>query len=282
MIQFAPYLQFIRLQNACMAGGAVALGFWLSGPEKSPGSLILLIISAVTATGFGNVVNDIRDIETDAISHPERPLPSGRISPRAAEFFAAFLVGISLACAFAVSLLHGAATLIPCLFLLLYALFFKSVPLLGNILVSFLVAYPLLYGAIGSPQLNHLVIPAALAFLLNLMREIVKDFQDREGDRRTGITTTAVVREQSIKRILFSLTAISGILLIIPYTSGNFGIVYLISVCATIVPMHGYVIIHTASTAWKDRCKDISFLLKTELVCGLCALALDRGLETLL
>lgn len=41
--------------------------------------LTLGAISVFLVTGAGNIINDISDLNTDKINHPDRPLPSGKL-----------------------------------------------------------------------------------------------------------------------------------------------------------------------------------------------------------
>ncbi len=58
-------------------------------------------VPAVTASAFlyagGMVLNDVCDVERDRGLHPERPLPSGRVSPKAAGIFAVVLFALGVA-----------------------------------------------------------------------------------------------------------------------------------------------------------------------------------------
>lgn len=269
-----PYFKILRIHNAVLAGIAVALGFWL-GNSKSPLlSLLLLVIATILATGFGNVVNDLKDIATDRISHPNRPLPKGEMTPQSALFFAIALALAALTCAGMVSQLHFLATIIPLFLLIIYALFLKGTPLAGNIMVSILVAYALLFGGLNSPQSAHLIIPALLAFLLNLAREIIKDLQDKPGDSAAGIATTASLSLSVIKAIIFSITFLYLAILFIPFGLHHFGRSYALICAFIIVPLQ---------IAWlwlffrkEQKLSLISLLIKIEMAVGLLAMAVDQ------
>ena len=61
--------------------------------------LWLLLISSAGLYLGGMVLNDVFDAALDAIERPERPIPSGRISRRAAAIFGSLLLIIGLICA---------------------------------------------------------------------------------------------------------------------------------------------------------------------------------------
>lgn len=269
-----PYLKIIRPQNALLAGIAVALGFWLGHSALPASSLALLIIAAAAATGFGNVVNDLKDIATDSISHPDRPLPRGEISISIARIYAGALGFTALLSSLIVSPVHGAATAIPLVLLVIYAQFLKGTPLAGNIVVSLLVAYALLFGSLKTTLFAHLVIPALLAFLLNLSREIVKDLEDAPGDRAAGIITTASLSTAAINTVIFAASGAYLLLLFTPFFLNHFGIRYVIICGAIIVPLQICWVALFAGN--KPRLSLVSLLIKLEMAVGLLAIALDR------
>ena len=124
------YIDIIRPGNALMAASATFLGFWLSHSAISY-QFLLLSIATIAATGFGNVINDINDLDSDRISHPQRPLPQGLISLTSTWIFTFALVLVSLISSFLISSIHLFATLIPILILILYSYFFKRTPLIS-------------------------------------------------------------------------------------------------------------------------------------------------------
>ncbi|MBN1601701.1 MAG: geranylgeranylglycerol-phosphate geranylgeranyltransferase [Chitinispirillaceae bacterium] len=273
----SPYLKIIRIKNALMAASAVMLGFWISGVPFHLYTLLLLIMAAVAAIGFGNVINDILDIKTDRISHPERPLPKGEISSRSAIIYAISLCGIAIASSYFVSKIHLIATLTPILLLVIYAFFLKGTPLTGNILVGILVAYPLIYGGFNGPDFNHLIIPALSAFLLNLPREIIKDLHDKEGDMASGIVTSASLPGWLLHFFLISSSVLYLSIIFLPVWLHHFGKVYLIVCLFCALPIH---IIRSVKLIKSDRSTKtfaaIASLYKVEMFAGLIAMLLDK------
>jgi geranylgeranylglycerol-phosphate geranylgeranyltransferase len=272
-----PFIKIIRVNNALMAAGAVILGFWISGVIVSQTSLLLLVFAAIAAIGFGNVINDILDIKTDRLSHPERPLPKGEISSGTAVIYAVSLCCIALTCSLLVSKTHLIATLIPVILLVLYSFFLKGTPLSGNILVGILVAYPLMYGGLNGPDFKHLIIPALSALLLNLPREIIKDLHDKEGDMASGIVTSASLPEWFITLLLISSSVLYISIIFVPVWLHHFGSVYLIVCLCCAVPIH---VMRSVKLIKSDRSiktyAAIASLYKMEMFAGLAALLLDK------
>ena len=66
--------------------------------------------------------------------------------------------------------------------IIFYTPILKSIPLIGNIVISLMLGLVFIYTeVVVSGSLEHSMIPAILAFSLTLIREIVKDIQDIDG-----------------------------------------------------------------------------------------------------
>jgi geranylgeranylglycerol-phosphate geranylgeranyltransferase len=270
------FITIARPANVAMACAAVALGYWLGQAAAGWSALLLALVAAAAAVGFGNIVNDLRDIKTDRISHPRRPLAAGTLTTRQAGIFAVVLAVVALVAGFGRSLPHGVATVVPLALLALYAWRLKAVPLVGNILVALLVAYPLLYGGLGAPRFERLWLPALFAFLLNLQREIIKDLQDETGDRAAGLTTSAALPAPLLRWCVAAATFVYLGSVCLPVWFHQFGLVYG-GVCIFVVlPLHLYRSMLFSKADYRSRLSIISLLLKLEMLAGLVALAADE------
>ncbi|MFW6245008.1 MAG: geranylgeranylglycerol-phosphate geranylgeranyltransferase [Fibrobacterota bacterium] len=275
--RLSPFVSIIRLGNVLMTGFAVILGIWLSGTLSTAFRPVLLMVAAMSAASFGNVINDLLDIETDRISHPERPLAKGSMKNSTAVIFAVLLVAVSLLSSFLVSPFHWKATFFPLILLSVYSFHFKKTPLIGNLLVASLVAYALLFGVLPKPEYEILVIPALLAFLLNFCREIVKDIQDEQGDRNQGYNTTAVLHPVLLKGILLLIGAVYLALLFLPSLYQNhFGNVYTGTCLLLVLPLHFYWSALILKRNFSVQTPRIASVLKLEMLGGLLALSLDK------
>jgi 4-hydroxybenzoate polyprenyltransferase len=103
-----PYLELVRLPNLFTAAADVMMGFLFVQVVPAPGTaedwvigrgtalvLAILTASSVLLYAGGVVLNDLLDGEIDRVERPERPIPSGRVSRRAARWIAweALLIG---------------------------------------------------------------------------------------------------------------------------------------------------------------------------------------------
>jgi 4-hydroxybenzoate polyprenyltransferase len=97
-----PWLKLMRLPTAFTALSNVLCGYYVSGESRhlpdivaQPALWLLVLASAGLYLG-GMVLNDVFDADLDAAERPERPIPSGAISKRAAAIFGTLLMAIGI------------------------------------------------------------------------------------------------------------------------------------------------------------------------------------------
>ena len=189
------FIELMRPKNMVLAAITVPLGalFGLNATLDSEqiASVAVQIFAVLAFMGAGNAMNDIKDAVIDAQAHPNRPIPSQRVSIQAAQKFVILLWTFSLAAMAygSFELSQNNATWWP-----LTAIYFcavilmitydlgpetKSKGLIGNVSISLMVAAVILYGAASVDSMSWLVLyVAGVVFFTNLAREIVKDCQD--------------------------------------------------------------------------------------------------------
>ncbi|UCE02272.1 MAG: geranylgeranylglycerol-phosphate geranylgeranyltransferase [Candidatus Latescibacterota bacterium] len=183
--------EITRPHNLAVAALMVVAGWAAAGGGAPDERLLLAAVAAALVAAAGNVVNDYFDAEIDRINKPRRPIPSGRIGRGESRHYYALLTLMALVTGFA-----AGAQMLVMVALWTVALFFysaelKSRLLLGNVTVSVVCASGFVAGAwvAGRPVAG--TVPAILAFLLLMGREIVKDVEDLRGDRALGARTLA-------------------------------------------------------------------------------------------
>ena len=173
---------------------------------------MLLVVATICIAAAGNIINDIHDVAIDKINKPEKVLVGKKISEKAAYNLYITLNFIGVAAGFYLSNRVGhpglaAVFIIISALLYSYAVYLRSLLVVSNLVVSFLVATSLLvfiifdiYPAINTDLMELQVTAskvilwyAACAFYLNLIREIVKDIQDVNGDKKGGRSTLPIV-----------------------------------------------------------------------------------------
>jgi len=264
------FFRIIRLKNALMAAVGIAIGWLYCNSNLAISDLIFRVLAGFFALGYGNIINDIKDVKTDKISHPDRLLPSNKISLRTAVIFAVICVIFSIVAGFLSSPIIGIATIIPLLLLTLYSLFLKATPFAGNLLVAALTAYTLIFGGLGE-NLDKILYPAILAFLANFAREIVKDLADEEGDKAAGLRTTSSIPLSYVKVVIFLQFIAFATIAPLPFLFGFLGATYMLITASFVAPLHFLYLKYFGKTEYK-KAADV---LKVQMLVGLFAVVAD-------
>ena len=179
-------------------------------------NFILLVVATVFISAGGYVINDYFDIRTDLINKG-RVIVGTKISRRRAMLWHSIFNITGVMIGFYISwrtgyIWLGALFLVVSGLLYFYSASYKRQFLIGNIIVAILTAmvpllvvlyeWPALYryyaiNAIEVPNFNFIVYWtggfALFAFLTTLIREIIKDIEDFEGDIAYGRNTVPIV-----------------------------------------------------------------------------------------
>ena len=183
-----PYIALTRPGNAVLTAVAVIAGaFIAAGPEiiDFQTEIIICCISAMMLVGGGNALNDYNDRESDKENHPNRPIPSGKISAETALNYSHILLGSGLVILWftLANWLVFLIALIGVLTLIAYENGLKATGIAGNIAVGFMSGAVFLYAGMAVDNPGPTIWMFGLAFLATISREIVKDIQDLGGDR---------------------------------------------------------------------------------------------------
>ncbi|HVF97870.1 MAG TPA: geranylgeranylglycerol-phosphate geranylgeranyltransferase [Flavisolibacter sp.] len=174
--------------------------------------LMLLILASVFIAAAGYIINDYFDLNIDRINKPEQNVVDRVIHRRWAIIWHLLLsvFGIILT-ALGVGLHHWYLALanVLCVGLLwFYSTSFKRQLLIGNVIISLLTAWTILFVffAFSSPNnafnttdpvsvkfFRIAFLYSGFAFVISLIREAVKDMEDMEGDARYGCRTLPLV-----------------------------------------------------------------------------------------
>lgn len=280
MTNFLDALKLIRVVNCLLAMVGVYIGAYMTWVEPVYYSPVVAAMAAFFVCAAGNILNDIADIEIDRINRPERVLVRGTISrTRAINMTIVFAV-TAIVLAIAVNTTVTVVVVIALGLLLLYNLRIKKIPALGNITVAVLSALTFLTGgwAVNHKWVLDLpgpLIPAVFAFFFHLVREILKDVEDVEGDRRAGVETLPQIIGVSRSLLLaIGLFFILVILTYIPILTGWFGRAYeIITVYIVDLPLLLVLIL-----VWGNPIPRMlrlgSYALKAGMALGLIALLL--------
>lgn len=177
-----------------MAGVAVWVGAKLTWLDPLYFPVVVASLATFFVCAGGNVVNDLRDIEIDRINRPDRVLVTGALSIGLAQKLSILCNILGLVLALLVNWQVAVIAGIAISLLYLYNYKAKRMILVGNLIIAFLSGMVFITGGLAvAPELTWQLpgplIAAIFAFLFHLVREIVKDVEDAEGDSRLGIIT---------------------------------------------------------------------------------------------
>ena len=239
--------------------------------------IILAGLSGAITASAGNVINDYFDVNIDKINRPDRVLPKGILSLKEALFFYSTLTILALILSVFISLLAFFEVFFAASLLFFYSYKIKKIPLMGNFVVAFLTGFAFIYGAIAVNNIKAAVIPAVFAFLINFIREIVKDMQDIEGDKLQGINTYPAIKGyKNAKVVVVLFTIVLIILTLFPFVTKLYAIEYFLIVMIFVNPLLIYIL---KSLYIDDSIKNLdraSNLLKLNMIIGLTAIYFGR------
>ena len=194
---------------------------------------ILLVIATVCIAAGGYVINNIMDQDTDEIAKPQNRVVGVSISETVAYNWDIGLTIIGVGIGFYLSNVIYKPTfasmfILVATLLYMYATSFKQIPVLGNVVVALMLSTSIiiigLFDILPAIDMDNrfrmkeafdiLMHYAIFAFIINLIREIVKDMEDMDGDYQSGINSLPIaIGVQKTKIIVGVLTVISiGIL----------------------------------------------------------------------
>jgi len=190
MNKILVYLKILRPLNILLSITSVIISAWLIDSIYSP-LLPYTIIIVISFVGASNILNDILDIKIDKVNRPDRILASGKLKIKSAIVFSTslFLIGINY-CQYIYPLGNYIAIFIILPLLIIYTPILKKIPFVGNIVIGLILGSVFLFseGAIIG-EIRIMWIPFYLATILSIIREVIKDAADINGDSINNIST---------------------------------------------------------------------------------------------
>jgi len=251
---------------------------------------ILLVLSSVFIAASGYIINDIQDVKTDILNKPNQVFVSKKITASKANNLYITLNSFGLLIGFYLSYAVDKVTffalfIIISLLLYNYAINLKKKLLVGNLIVSFVVFLSIMIVPIFDivPATNPynsetqylafypVFVLSCFAFLLTLLREITKDAEDMEGDKKIQANTFPI--RYGIKKtnqLLFVIGSMT--LLLVSYFSfflwetKHMAAIYLGLLVA--LPLLYYLFRATKSIT-KKHYQELSKLLKIIMLLGI-------------
>ena len=146
----------------------------------------------------------------------------------------------------------------------------KNYPIIGNVVVAFILGLSFIYAGSVFNNIEPLIVPSFLAFGLTLIREIVKDIADIKGDQAIGSKTLPIVwgKIKSIKLCAF-FSLILGVSAFMLFIIGYYNFYYGLFLIMTVEIPLGVVVISLLNKPTIETAKRGSKLLKICTLGGL-------------
>jgi len=161
----------------------------------------LLVAATVMLAAGGYIINDYYDSAIDAINKPGKLIIGKTIREKVAMQCYGILTAMGIVIGFYLAyVIHRPVMAFVNVFvaasLWMYSSQLKKKLLIGNVLIAFLSALTILVVGLFEPEFYQnfifLIVYAGFAFLVSLIREIVKDMEDLEGDERGQVKSLPV------------------------------------------------------------------------------------------
>ncbi|MCP9752211.1 geranylgeranylglycerol-phosphate geranylgeranyltransferase [Ferruginibacter sp. HRS2-29] len=216
-----------------------------SAPVLSFTLFMLLMVASVFIAAAGYIINDYFDLHIDAVNKPDKLVMDKVIKRRWGIVWHLALSAIGIAISLAVSYrLHtfysfiaGMINVVSVIALWLYSTTYKRKLLIGNVLISLLTAWTILIlymaslkdwfstKAITESQSGYMlgetklfkfaILYAGFAFIISLIREVVKDMEDMEGDAKYGCKTMPIVWGIPVSKVFVAVWTVVLIAILI-------------------------------------------------------------------
>lgn len=299
------FLRLIRYQNLLLLA-LMQLIFHYGFLQKQISSLapelalndwqfLLLVLSTLCIAGGGYLINDVFDKNIDRINKPERVIIDKHISEATAYNFYIVLNVIGVGIGFYLSNYiekpsFSTIFILIAATLYLYAMSLKKSLLVGNILIAAMLAISVLIVGIfdllpiitkenqlSLGNLFKIIIDyAVFAFLINLIREIIKDIEDIEGDMDSGSKSLPIVIGIKKTKMLLSTLLIISIVLLgwysyVYFFKNDLHIVLFYMLALVLSPLV-YVVIRLWEAKQKEDFTHLSLVLKAIILFGILSL----------
>ena len=296
------FFQLIRYKNLLMVLLTMILtkyaliNSFISDPSLTSIDFIILSLSILCITAGGYIINDLFDIEADTINKPLKVYISKSISKKNAWVIYLLSSTLGVILGIYLSVIKNSDFLSfyfigTTLLLFLYSVLLKKLVFIGNLCISLLVALPiyLLYkfdsnNITISNILQYFFLSIAIfyymffAFLTTMIREIIKDIEDINGDYMVKLKTLPILIGKTRARNISIFLSIVLLLFLFLVSSNYFisnkyflGIIMLM--LSTVVV---YFIFKSWTATTKKQFQYLSNLMKLIMFIGILSMALFK------
>ena len=156
--------------------------------------LFLLSLSTILIASAGYIINDYYDIKIDTINRPKRIVVGRILKRRTAMGLHIVLNALGILIGVFLSFKIVVVNIFAGFLLWFYSNYLKRLPFIGNFIVAFLTVLVIGVIAVYFRENSALIYAfAVFAFIISLIREIIKDLADMKGDLAFGCKTLPII-----------------------------------------------------------------------------------------
>lgn len=217
------FFRLIRFPNLVIMVCTQVLSYYCLSPHIEIADLfetrfIFLCAATLLVGAGGYIINDYLDIKLDLINKPDKVVVGQIISRRWTMFLHFMMNAVAVLLGLYIGTKVTIAIVVAAIFLWVYSVSLKRQFLAGNVLVSCLSAFVIVLNFIYDNSLQESLIwsYSFFAFMLTLLREIIKDTEDIRGDGKFDCKTIPIViGVRKTKNLLLYLTSAFAVFLFV-------------------------------------------------------------------
>lgn len=225
-INIKDFLRLVRVNNLIIILLTQWMGrIFLIGPSSNwidflqDISFWMLTISTLLIAAAGYIINDYYDIKIDAVNKPNKQVIGKLMRRRAAIFTHTAFNLLGIVIAFFLSFEVGVVCFLVSFWLWLYSNNLKRRAFIGNLSVAAITSISIFMINIFFIEHNRAVYEFGLfSFFVSLIREIIKDLEDKEGDMKFGCKTLPIIwgdkKTKKLIYLLFSLFILISVVIV--------------------------------------------------------------------
>lgn len=265
-----PLSTFTGVLAVILGGYVAGTGAWLS--------IALAGLSTLLISAAANAWNDYLDLEIDRINQPQRPLPSGMVTPQTAKIYSFVLALLGVVVAAFIGWQGFLIALFANVLLYVYSWRLKSTVLLGNASVALVSALSAIFGGVAAGNVRPSLWLGLIIFVAILGREVLKTLADYEGDLRQQCRTIATVWGRRRARIVFYILAgATLIVMMLPWSLAIYRPIYAYIVALGVYPVMVYVLLRVTRERTGPQLERLSQLLKYDFIVWFIAVILGAS-----
>ncbi|MCI2228459.1 geranylgeranylglycerol-phosphate geranylgeranyltransferase [Polaribacter sp. MSW13] len=262
----------------------------------------ILSLSVLFITAGGYIINDIFDVDADVINKPSKVLIGKPIAKKNAWFIYVIinLLGFILGTYISATTKNSEYSFIflaTILLLFLYSKYFKKTLLIGNLLVSVLLGLVIFITVVFNEPQTHtsnlleaisnlgtgihlfliMITYIVFSILTNIIREIIKDIEDINGDLKIKAKTLPILlgRKRAAKVAFFFSSLLLVFLLIVLQSLKNDLIFLIYGIVCILIPLLYFMFKLWGSESKNDFSK-LSNLMKIIMLFGILSMLLFK------